>query len=243
MSGESCNSRYLSWLMKSCFPNPDDHQHHHLRRIPATNKPPENSPISSLPDDLLLECLSRVSLSSLPSLHLVCRRWSLLLLSPSFLLLRQLRVPFHPTLFSVFTSGQFATLRLGLDPQWNLNSFPLPTYSSSECRLTAIGPRIYIIGRTYMYRFDTWTQAVTARSETIYSRKKFAAAVVFGKIYVAGGAARTSALEEYDPHTDTWTVVSNVPRRRYGCVGISVEGIFYIIGTTPLLPLSLRQPP
>jgi hypothetical protein len=37
-------------------------------------------------------------------------------------------------------------------------------------------------------------------------------------------------LEEYDPDTDTWRVVSSALRRRYGCLGAAVDGVFYVIG-------------
>ncbi|GAB4855949.1 hypothetical protein Ancab_024588 [Ancistrocladus abbreviatus] len=64
----------------------------------------------------------------------------------------------------------------------------------------------------------------------LFPRKKFAAAVVEGKIYVAGGAARTYAVEEYDPVRDEWRVVCDAPRRRYGCVGVGIDGLFFVIG-------------
>ena len=37
-------------------------------------------------------------------------------------------------------------------------------------------------------------------------------------------------MEEYNPDTDTWRVVCQVARRRYVCIGTSVEGVFYVIG-------------
>lgn len=66
----------------------------------------------------------------------------------------------------------------------------------------------------------------------LFPRKKFAAAVVSNKIYVAGGAGSkaASAVEEYDPESDTWRVVAHSQRRRYGCIGAAVDGIFYVIG-------------
>lgn len=81
-----------------------------------------------------------------------------------------------------------------------------------------------------MLRFDSLTLSVVFRSPTIFPRRKFAAAVIGGRIYVAGGAARTSAVEEYDPEADEWRVVAEAPRRRYGCVGATAGGVFYVIG-------------
>jgi hypothetical protein len=64
----------------------------------------------------------------------------------------------------------------------------------------------------------------------IFPRKKFALAAVAGKIYIAGGGSKRDAVEEYDPLTNTWSVVAHAPRRRYGCIGASSDGVFYVIG-------------
>ncbi|GJW59483.1 F-box/kelch-repeat protein [Tanacetum coccineum] len=51
-----------------------------------------------------------------------------------------------------------------------------------------------------------------------------------GKVYVAGGSTRTSAVEEYDPKRNLWRVVSHAPRMRYGCIGAAMDGVLYVIG-------------
>ncbi|XAR59601.1 hypothetical protein NMG60_11015492 [Bertholletia excelsa] len=224
--------------MKSCFPNP--HQHHpQPHPHPHPHHHHHQATISFLPDDLLLECLSRVPTSTLPSIALVCRRWALLLHSPAFYDLRRRHRLLQQTLFAVsltHTALHTATLRIGLDSSWKTSSFlPQQTFDAlasptPPVRLSAIGPKIYIIGRTAMIRCDTWTGIVSPKSPTIFPRKKFAASVVGDKIFVAGGTARTSAVEEYDPQHDSWRVVSDAPRRRYGCIGAAVDGIFYVIG-------------
>lgn len=100
----------------------------------------------------------------------------------------------------------------------------------SHARLSAIGPRIYLIGRNAVFLYDTWSGMVTARSAMNFSRKKFANAVISGRIYVAGGSPTTTAVEMYDPETDSWQVVAQSTRRRYGCIGAAVDGVFYVIG-------------
>jgi len=40
-----------------------------------------------------------------------------------------------------------------------------------------------------------------------------------------------NTMVRYD--TDMWRVVCQAPRRRYGCIGTSVEGVFYMIGGGP----------
>ncbi|KAK9274083.1 hypothetical protein L1049_018897 [Liquidambar formosana] len=237
---DSCNSRHFSWLMKSCFPNP---QHHHPQPISTafSNHHQTTTTISSLPDDLILECLSRVSPSSLPSLSLVCRRWSHLILSSAFSDLRRLHGRLRLSIFALsFSESSLfaATLPSVLDASWKLTSFlasdavlPESFHASfSHARVLAIGREIYILGRNATVRFDTWTGKAASRSPMLFPRKKFAAAVVSGRIYIAGGTARTAAVEEYDPDTEEWHVVADAPRRRYGCIGASVDGVFYVIG-------------
>ncbi|KAK7316635.1 hypothetical protein RJT34_00250 [Clitoria ternatea] len=232
---ETCNSRHFTWLMKSCFPNPNDTVEPSLH----PNSPTPSTTISSLPDDIVLDFLSRVPPSSLPSLSLVCRRWSLLLRSPHFSDLRRRRRLLRHTAFAL------AATELGLsaatlhDGAWTTSLF-VPSFDAfshdnfhsilSHARVASIGSRIFIVGRNATLQYDTWTASVSKRSPMLFPRKKFALAAVSGKLYVAGGGLRNAAVEEYDPRTDTWRVVSHAPRRRYGCVGASVDGVFYVIG-------------
>ncbi|KAK6776774.1 hypothetical protein RDI58_027775 [Solanum bulbocastanum] len=240
---DSCNSRHFSWLMKSCFPNNQHPPPHHPTPIGITTILPTGTTIAELPDDLLLECLSRVTRSSLPSLPLVCCRWSLLLDSPTFHLLRHRHNLLRLTLFAVSVSDGAlctASYRLNNDCSWKICSFTPandPVFEHgcfyslfSHSRLSVIGRKIYVIGRKAMLRCDTWTGLVVPRQGPVFPRKKFAAAVVGEKIYVAGGCARAVAVEEYDPTSNTWSVVAKAPRKRYGCVGASVDGVFYVIG-------------
>ncbi|XP_054798923.1 F-box/kelch-repeat protein At5g26960-like [Prosopis cineraria] len=237
---ERCNSRHFTWIMKTCFPNP-----HQTTTIcpqpyhPTTTLPITTTTITSLPDDVVLECLCRVPPSSLPSLSLVCRRWARLLHSSHFSDLRRRRSLLHHSVFAVVaTDSGFCAASL-TDGAWKIALFH-PCYDAvalddfhfllAHARLASIGPRIFVIGRNAMVRYDTWTSTLSPRSAMNFPRKKFASAVVSGKIYVAGGGSRSTAVEEYDPDSDTWSVVSYAQRRRYGCIGVSVDGLFFIIG-------------
>ncbi|KAK3001405.1 hypothetical protein RJ639_020661 [Escallonia herrerae] len=238
---ESCNSRHFSWLVKSCFPQQQQRQQLNLHNPCPTSTAflhPQTT-ISSLPEDLILECLSRVPHYSLPSISLVCRRWSHLLHSSAFYHLRRRRGHLHLTVFAVFVSdsGVHSSIhRLGHDDSWNTTSFLADdAVSAARCtfshaRLAAIDRKIFLIGRDAMIRCDTWTGTVTEAPAMLVPRNKFAASVVAGKIYVAGGAARAATVEEYDPETNTWRVVASAPRKRYGCIGASLDGVFYVIG-------------
>lgn len=84
----------------------------------------------------------------------------------------------------------------------------------SHARAISISRFVYLIGRGAMIRFDVWTGSVTICGEPVFPRKKFAVAAVDGRIYVAGGSSRTSAVEEYDPETDSWRVIAEATCRR-----------------------------
>ena len=62
-----------------------------------------------------------------------------------------------------------------------------------------------------------------------------AAAVVDGKIHVAGGrfsgpADRTDMHDVYDPKTNTWSSAAPLPTARSGLAGASYKGLFLVLG-------------
>ena len=110
MAAESCHPRGFSWLARSCIPA--DPARHIAVPVPisatATTNPAsdtEESPISTLPDELLLECLARVPRSSLHPLPAVCRRFAALLASHGFLHLRRAHGRLRPCLLAVSVSS------------------------------------------------------------------------------------------------------------------------------------------
>ncbi|KAG2614734.1 F-box/kelch-repeat protein At5g26960-like [Panicum virgatum] len=255
MAAESCHPRGLSWLARSCIPA--DPARHIAVPVPiaassATNpaSDAEESPISALPDELLLECLARVPRASLPPLPAVCRRFAALLASHGFLHLRRAHGRLRPCLLAVSVSsahgaaGTFARALLQLGPwsrrpELEVAALPLPppllhcagsSSAFAHARAVALGREVFLIGRGAALRVDALTGAARACAPTLFPRKKFAAAAVGGRIYVAGGSARTAAVEEYDPSADAWRVVAEAPRRRYGCVGAAAGGVFYVAG-------------
>lgn len=229
---ESCNSRSLSWLVNSCIPKPSssDHHHHHLHHYQPVPVPvPEPEPaISSLPDDLLLECLSRAHLSSLPSLLSVSRRFSLLLSSPSFSLLRSSHSLLKPTLLSLSSSTLHFT---PIDVLDSSTSHPLPTPNPSAAAVP-VGRHVYLLSSRDLRVLDAWTLRSAPLPPPPSPRKKFAAAAVNGRLYVAGGSSRTSSIEMYDPDSSTWRTVSpsSPIRHRYACFGAAAGDLFFVVG-------------
>ncbi|GKB01668.1 F-box/kelch-repeat protein [Tanacetum coccineum] len=244
-TSDDCNSRHFSWLMKSCFPDPRPNPITTLHYSPPRATTNTKTTVSSLPNDLLVEILSRVSQTSLPAVSSVCRRWSELIDSDEFYKLRRQRGLLRFGVF-VVSFNDYGLLggsyEVGHDSYWRMTSLMgnatgyddgvMCSYNglSSHARLAAIGRWVYIIGKTTMLRCDAWTGLVINRAKMSVLRKKFAAAVVNGKVYVAGGSTRTSAVEEYDPKRNLWRVVSHAPRMRYGCIGAAMDGVLYVIG-------------
>ncbi|PVH61385.1 hypothetical protein PAHAL_3G020400 [Panicum hallii] len=253
MAADSCHPRGLSWLARSCIPA--DPARHIAVPVPisaaSTSSNPASdseSPISALPDELLLECLARVPRASLPPLPVVCRRFAALLASHGFLHLRRAHGRIRPCLLAVSVSSAHgaavtfarALLQLGASsrPELEVAALPLPppllhcagSSAFAHARAVALGREVFLIGRGATLRVDALTGAARACAPTLFQRKKFAAAAVGSRIYVAGGTARTAAVEEYDPAADAWRVVAEAPRRRYGCAGAAAGGVFYVAG-------------
>uniref|UniRef100_A0A0D3HR56 RING-type domain-containing protein n=1 Tax=Oryza barthii TaxID=65489 RepID=A0A0D3HR56_9ORYZ len=134
-AAESCHSRSLSWLVKSCIPA-DPARHIAVPVLCPTPQPPPPSsppasPISALPDDLLLECLARVPRASIPPLPAVSRRFATLLASDAFLHLRRAHAHLRPSLLalSVSDNGCIAQALLRFEssvPVLEVAALPLP---------------------------------------------------------------------------------------------------------------------
>jgi RNA polymerase sigma factor (sigma-70 family) len=85
----------------------------------------------------------------------------------------------------------------------------------------------------YDLKTDTWRW----RADMPTARYFFGADVVDGKIYAIGGLPRPfgqvpplSAVEEYDPGTDTWVKKKNMPTPRAMMSAAAVDGKIYVIG-------------
>jgi Kelch motif len=83
------------------------------------------------------------------------------------------------------------------------------------------------------YRYDPVTNRWTSLAPSLMPHTQAGAAVLGGKLYVAGGRLRTSqgSFEVYDPGTNTWTDGGPLPFRRPTAVGATLNGKFYVIGT------------
>jgi hypothetical protein len=85
--------------------------------------------------------------------------------------------------------------------------------------------------------YDPATDVWTTRASMPTPRTALSASVVGGKIYATGGAQSYtstatifSAVEEYDPAADTWTVKADMPTARQSLSTSVVNGTIYSIG-------------
>jgi len=123
----------------------------------------------------------------------------------------------------------------------------------------AVDGKIYVIGgnlyansvstvEVYEPATDTWTKKTSMPTARCYH----AACVVDGRIYVSGGATKwdwalsayspsVPTVEVYDPATDTWTQVSDMPWPRHGHSASVVAGKMYIIGGQDFAVVKLWQ--
>ena len=147
---------------------------------------PGLSPSKSILSPLSLLLCHSLSLSV--PLSFWCRRWARLLDSPSFLDLRHRHRHgrIHTTVFAVSAADfglHAASLRFEDDVDgvcnWKVSLFLANDAVSlgnfhgllSHARLSAVGSKIFIIGRNAMVRYDTWSGTVVARSAMPFPRK------------------------------------------------------------------------
>jgi hypothetical protein len=182
--------------------------------LKLTPKPPSLS-ISSLPDDILLDCLARMPRASICTVMMVCKKWRAVVQSSEFYELRQRNGRVESMLFlfggagtslssavycrsrGSWRAGLLCSLHSIVENEW------LIEYQSNEHALLHAQPavikhRIFILGAlaslskplglecTIIY--DLWTKQIMRGAPMICPRKKFACCVIADRILVAGGA-------------------------------------------------------
>ncbi|XP_020875017.1 F-box/kelch-repeat protein At5g49000 [Arabidopsis lyrata subsp. lyrata] len=217
---------------------------------------PESTPISSLPDDLVLSCFARVSRLYYPILSLVSKSCRTLVASPE---LYKTRSFFNRTESCLYVCLEFPP---DPNPRWftlyrkpnqtltnitektkNSSGYvlaPIPNHHSPSASLVAVGSNIYAIGGSIENapssrvsildcRSHTWHEAPSMRMKRNYP----AANVVDGKIYVAGGLEDFDSskwMEVFDTKTQTWEFVLCPLAERFVYRSLVIDGEIYIFG-------------
>ena len=118
---------------------------------------------------------------------------------------------------------------------------PLPR-SLDHIQGVAVGGRIYYIGgleawprpdADSVYIYDPASDRFTTGARMLLGRGAGGVAVHDGKIYYAGGLHDGRAVawfDVYDPETDSWTRLPDMPRARDHFHAVAVDGRLYAIG-------------
>ncbi|CAN6917474.1 unnamed protein product [Brassica oleracea] len=232
---------------------------------------PESTPNPSLPDDLVVSCLARVSRLQYPTLSLVSKSFRSLLASPELYKTRSslghtesclyvcIRFPneTNPRWFTLCQKPDhpFAKKKKKKSSGYALATIPIPHSPPAHWSgLVTVGSNIYNIGGS-IYKTPlstvsvldcqshTWREAPSMLIERYYP----AANVVDGKIYVTGGCEEcdnSSWMEVFDPKTQTWELVPSHGPEICGCKiykSAVIDGKLHMFGTQNGLAYKPRE--
>ncbi|CAL9227767.1 unnamed protein product [Arabidopsis halleri] len=206
--------------------------------------------IQMLPDDLVLNCLARVSRMYYPVLSLVSKRFRSFLTSTELFQTRNLLGRTESFLYVCLrirhVSNPLRLFTLCRRPNSStkvmvpiLSPDSIPKYLPD---VVLVGSNIYVIGGSIKNnasssvmvmdcRSHTWREAQSMRA----ARVNPSACVLDGKIYVAGGCQNPDAtiwMEVFDTKTQTWEFVSSpgeeICRDLTRCESIGYDGNVYV---------------
>jgi len=152
----------------------------------------------------------------------------------------------------IYAIGGWVGIPLGMrtveeyDPKTDSWRTVTPMTTTRDSFATAVvDGKIYAIGgevrlssvEEYNSSTDSWRNVAPMPT----GREALTAAAVDGKIYAIGGgigpiggASATRTVEEYEPITDSWRKVADMPTARYALAAATVNGKIYAIGGRPL---------
>ncbi|XP_042516077.1 F-box/kelch-repeat protein SKIP30-like [Macadamia integrifolia] len=207
--------------------------------------------IEGLPDSVALLCLARVPFYFDPYLLLVCRSWRDAVCSPEFFKARQ-EVPAVEFL-SICTGVREKLWQLydPLNDIWViLPDIPSETRDPEDFAFVSTAGKLFVLGGdcTYYDRTtdsdvgETATDAVWSydpilgswdrRASMLLPRSHFACCVLEGKIVVAGGLNSSfqpiSNAEIYDPETDVWVPLPDLPSIGFSASGVVIGGKLHV---------------
>ncbi|XP_010442407.1 PREDICTED: F-box/kelch-repeat protein At4g23580-like [Camelina sativa] len=203
--------------------------------------------IMMLPDDLILNCLARVSRLYYPTLSLVSKKFRSILTSTELYQTRTLLGRTENCLYVCLQSrNDYKTLRwftLCLRPNSSkkvlVPIFYLDSPYTSRSNVAMLGSDIYVIGGDKNYSSNV--MVIDCRSHTLreapstqVARVFPSACVVDEKVFVLGGRENldsTNWLEVFDTKTQTWEFLQIPSKKlcssfRYNSVGY--EGTIYV---------------
>ncbi|CAN6810615.1 unnamed protein product [Brassica oleracea] len=243
-------------------PSPESNPTPVSKPTPAST-PQWSSPIPSLPYDLVLLCVARVSRLYYPTLSLVSKSFRSLVSSPELYKTRSLFGFTESCLYvcSESLGGSADWYTLCRKPDKTLKSgssgyalarVPVPNSPSSVFRkVVAVGSNIYNIAMpTFLSvlprvsildcKSHSWIEAPSLPVEL----HSFSASVVDHKIYVAGFDHRLmkNSFEVFDTQTRVWDSFSSDKREeRIKEKSVSIDGKFHVVTNEGVLAYDPKQ--
>lgn len=149
----------------------------------------------------------------------------------------------------IYVLGGYPSTRISVrtvqvyDPatdSWELTT-PLPRPANHPMAASVDGTLYFIGGQVTnsgggpfldeVHAYDPATQTWTPRANMPTARSSGVAAVIDGKIYVAGGRPpRGNDFAVYDPALDRWTALRDMPTARNHIAGAAIGGKMYVVG-------------
>ncbi|KAL3534107.1 hypothetical protein ACH5RR_002568 [Cinchona calisaya] len=212
--------------------------------------------ITGLPEELALECLTRLHYSAHGVASRVCKRWLHLLQSRDFYYHRRKTRQTHKAACLVQALPLPSESKPLGSPSYGISVFdsvtgtwdrvhPIPKYSNGLplfCQIASTEGKVFVMGGwdpssweplkdVFMYDFTTrrWTQCADMPS----NRSFFAVGAVEGRIFVAGGHDEgknaLSSAWVYDIKGNHWTELTRMNEERDECEGIIIGSEFWVV--------------
>ncbi|KAF5735711.1 Galactose oxidase/kelch repeat superfamily protein [Tripterygium wilfordii] len=214
--------------------------------------------IPGLPEELGLECLTRLPYTAHRFASRVCRRWSRLLLSKEFYYHRKKYGYTHKIACLVQARKAVSTDRVkpGGSPDYGITVFdsvshswerldPVPDYPNGLplfCQLASCEGKLVVMGGwdpdsynpiTDVWVYDFATQRWTRGKDMPSKRSFFAIGAFAGRVYVAGGHDENkNALKTgcvYDLGGNEWSELAQLSRERDECEGVVIGEEFWVL--------------
>ncbi|XVE62555.1 hypothetical protein DITRI_Ditri06bG0127300 [Diplodiscus trichospermus] len=228
--------------------------------------------IPGLPDDLALRCLARLSHGYHGVLECVSKRWKDLVRSSDYASYKASQGWCGDWLFVVTecSNNQWIAYDHEADTWYPLPKIPIDheRWEHFGFSCVCVGNKLLVIGGShaplqYAYprsiplitnavlQFDPFKKEWTRLSSMKTPRSHFACCVMSGKVYVAGGRNLSfpqglSLAEVYDPITDRWQELPEMPNPQNECLGLSYKGKFHVltdqVGAGELSPSEVFDP-
>ncbi|PIA60053.1 hypothetical protein AQUCO_00400730v1 [Aquilegia coerulea] len=211
--------------------------------------------LPGLPEEIGLECLTRLSFTTHRVASMVCHRWRNLLESKEFYSLRKKEGKTHQVACLVYSlpngiRKQTSSPVYGIavfDPvnqNWEKLD-PIPKYPNGLplfCQLSSVEGKLVVMGGwdpitwdpvNHVFVYDFMTQRWKQCKDMPSKRSFFAASAIDDRVYIAGGHDESkNALKSawiYDVRKDEWTELTQMSEERDECEGLIVGKEFWVV--------------